>query len=94
MTEQQVLEFVVALIIGAAICLGKYFLMQRYFMQGSTFITMLLSIGRFAVDVAVMIAAAMWSMAALLGMAAGLVIPLAWTTVKALNENASSNRKR
>lgn len=94
MVEQQVIEFVIGLVIGAAICLGKDFLMQRFFMKGSVFISVLLFVGRLIVDVAAMIAAALWSMAALLGMALGLVLPVAWITMKTFRGQSSSNRKR
>ncbi len=94
MSEQVVTEFVIGFIVGAAICLGKEYLMQRFFLTGNMLISAILFFGRLVVDVCVMIVAARISMPALLGVATGLAIYVNILLIKTFKEEVSSTRKR
>lgn len=94
MSEQAVIEFVIGFIVGAAICLGKEYLMQRFFLNGNMFISAILFFGRLVVDVCVMLLAAQVSLPALLGVATGLAIYVNILLVKTFKEEVSPTRKR
>lgn len=79
-----VAEFVIGFVVGAVVCLGKEFLLQRFILIGNKFLAMLLFWMRLAIDAAVMVGMFLISIPAMIGAAAGLSIYMVILVVQAL----------
>ena len=69
---QLIFEFVIGFVIGAVVCLGKEFLLQRFVLSGNRILTTLLFWLRLLIDFVLMVAMYFISIAALIGCALGL----------------------
>ncbi len=81
------LEFVIGLVIGAAVCLGKEFLLQRYILKGNKFFAMLLFAVRILIDFAVIVGMFLYSLTAAIGAAVGLSLYMVILTVQTLKQD-------
>lgn len=87
MTAQVLIEFVIGFAIGAAVCLGKEFLLQRFILKGNKFLATLLFWLRLLIDACVMVAMYLVSIAALVGCALGLSVHVVILVVRTLRED-------
>lgn len=87
MTGQVLVEFVIGFAIGAVVCLGKEFLFQRFILKGNKFLATLLFWLRLLIDVCVMVAMYLVSIAALVGCALGLSVHMVILVVRTLRED-------
>ena len=86
MMDHAVLEFVIGFVIGAAVCLGKEFLFQRFILTGNKLLQTLLFWSRLVIDCVVMVAMYFVSVAALVGAALGLSVYMVVLVVQTLRK--------
>ncbi len=86
MMVQTVMEFVIGFAVGAVVCLGKEYLLQRFILTGNKFFTTLLFWARFLIDAAVMVAMFCYSIPALVGSAMGLSVYMVVVVVQTLKK--------
>lgn len=80
------IEFVIGILVGAVVCFGKEFLLQRFLLRGNKFLATLLFWLRLLIDVGVMVLLYQLSIAALVGGALGLSTYTVYLVVKTFKE--------